>query len=144
MRSVAMSPRIRSLAINKLAVILLGLMAITARADSDSPASKTILEIEILQPANGSLALDAQKWRQVFEKLDVGVTIRSPMSGEKPGLTETPRGPFRIVRLIGVLDRSGAVVFPGRSFAQTQSTQLKEWLDELRVYGAQGSPRGKP
>src|SRR5207244_872691 len=40
--------------------------------------------------------------------------------------------------------RSDRLVFPEKSFTQADSAKLNEWLNELKTYGAQGAPDGKP
>ncbi len=44
---------------------------------------------------------------------------------------------------MGQMDRTGAVAFPGQTFKMNEPEEIKKWLDEIKVYGAQGSPEGK-
>ncbi|WP_437230537.1 hypothetical protein SH661x_002017 [Planctomicrobium sp. SH661] len=126
------------------AFIAIGMFSATALAQKpDNPADKTLLEIEILMPGVGGDPLLAQKWRGVFEELGEAVRIRQPLPSDAPKIEEVPRGPFRLVRLVGEIDRDGNLSFPGKSFKQNQSALLKEYLGELKTYGAQGSPTGK-
>jgi len=110
----------------------------------DNPADKTLLEIEILMPALGSDLTLAQKWRKVFENLGEGVRIRAPISNDAPKIDQLQRGPFRLVRLIGEINREGVLKFPGKTFQLSQQKELQEYLGELKTFGAQGSPTGKP
>lgn len=48
------------------------------------------------------------------------------------------------MKLIGQIDRDGSAVFPGHRFRQSQADELAEWIEELKTYGAQGAPTGKP
>ncbi|MCY2962129.1 MAG: hypothetical protein NT069_00505, partial [Planctomycetota bacterium] len=47
------------------------------------------------------------------------------------------------VAVVGRLDNRGRIVFPDRAFAPGEVKRLAEWLDELKSYGAQGSPEGQ-
>ena len=38
----------------------------------------------------------------------------------------------------------GRIVLPDRTFTRGDGVNLQEWVEELRLYGAQGSPEGKP
>jgi len=109
-----------------------------------NPADKTLLEIELLVPALGGNPLLAQNWRKVFEELGEGVRIRQPISSDRIKIEELPRGPFRLVRIVGEISRDGVLRVPGKSFKSTQTAELKEFLDELKTYGALGAPSGKP
>lgn len=109
-----------------------------------STADKTLLEVEILFPAIGVDPLMAQTWRKIFEEIGESVRIRQPLPSDAPKVEELQRGPFRLVRVVGELDRTGTVTFPGKSFRSNQTRQLAEYLQELKIYGAQGSPVGKP
>lgn len=110
----------------------------------ENPADKTLLEIEILMPALGTDPTLAQEWRKLFENLDVGVRIRTPISSDALKVEEQKRGPFRLVRLVGEIGRDGTLRFPGRSFTLSQQKELGEYVGELKTFGAQGSPTGKP
>ncbi|MCA9007488.1 MAG: hypothetical protein KDA70_19605, partial [Planctomycetaceae bacterium] len=44
----------------------------------------------------------------------------------------------------GSLNRNGDIQFPGHRFARSDLGRLKEWLNELKTFGAQGSPESKP
>ena len=59
-------------------------------------------------------------------------------------MKENVRGTLRWVIATGELDGRGTLKFPDRSFTLRQTTELKEWTDELKLYGAQGAPEGKP
>lgn len=110
----------------------------------ENAADKTLLEVEILMPGVAGDPLLAQRWRKVFEEIGEGVRIRQPLPSDTPKLEEIHRGPFRLVRVVGEINREGGLTFPGKTFKMNQSPQLKEFLGELKLYGAQGSPTGKP
>lgn len=111
-------------------------------ASSDRPRT-TVVQVELLTGADGG-ALSAQEWRAVFEKLDVEVQIRRGILDDKPDVKEKVVGTLRYVTVIGQLDRNGKLVFPDKTFNRGDGPKLKEWLDELKTYGSQGAPTGKP
>lgn len=108
----------------------------------EGPRSTTV-NVEILSAADGG-GLHAQAWGQVFEKWDTPLIIRRGLVSDKPEVTEKTVGTLRYVTMIGRLSRSGSLEFPGRSFERTDAVALKEWIDELKTYGVQGAPSGKP
>ena len=110
----------------------------------DNPADKTLLEIEILMPGLPGNPLQAQNWRKAFEEIGESVRVRQPLANDAPKIDEVKRGPFRLVRIVGEIHRDGTIKFPSKSFKINQTAELKEFLDELKTFGAQGSPTGKP
>ncbi len=119
-----------------------------ARAQSNrqsaSPAAKTIVEFEILMPKLGD-GLDAQRWGPTFEKIGVAVRFRQAILDDEPAVEERTRGTWRMVNVVGQMDLDGTLHFPDdKSFKMSESAKLAEWVDDLKTYGAQGSPEGKP
>lgn len=112
------------------------------RAATPRPRTTTV-EVELLAGNDGG-ALHAQQWRSIFEKLDIQMIVRRGILEEKPEIKEKEVGTLRVVTAVGRLDRNGRIVFSDRAFATGDSAKLKEWLDDLKTYGAQGSPQGKP
>lgn len=108
-----------------------------------SSRKKTSVTVELLADnmANG---LTQQQWGQAFDKIGYAVRIRQALLDEKPEVKERTLGSLRQVTVIGKLDRRGTLIFADRTFTQAQVTKLAEWLRSLEVYGAQGSPEGKP
>lgn len=104
---------------------------------------KTFVRFEILLPRMG-IGLDAQRWGPIFEQFEASVTFRQAILDDEPGIEETTRGTFRTVTVTGLLDVDGSLIFPDREFAMSETDELGEWINELKVYGAQGSPEGKP
>lgn len=109
------------------------------RADS----SQTNVKIELLIAPDGP-RLEAQQWSKTLADVGYPARIRSPLLNDTIEITETTRGPLRFVTIIGALDRRGNLVFPNRAFSPDQAAELKEWLDDLKKFGAQGSPDGQP
>jgi hypothetical protein len=113
------------------------------RAKAD-PLTETNLSVELLTGDEG-VGERAHQWLKVFEGLNVRLKVRRATVGEKPEVTERKYGnSLREVRAVGTLERDGSISFPGKRFQQSDGTRLKEWLTELRTYGAQGSPAGQP
>lgn len=108
----------------------------------DAPRS-TILNIELLAGADGG-ALHAQAWGKLFEDWDVSLVVKRGLVDDRPDIKEKTVGTLRYVTLIGKLDRAGDIAFPEHKFSRGQQRELKEWLDELKTYGIQGTPAGKP
>lgn len=108
------------------------------------PAEKTYIEIELLMPTMGVDILSPQRWGKAFEKLGHSVRVRSQLPGDKPQVSEQVRGTLRFVEVVGLLDRDGKVVFPEAAYSLNDTDKLGKWLDDLKVYGAQGAPTGQP
>ena len=104
---------------------------------------KTSVSVTLLTESTSS-ALFAQEWGRIFRDLKILVRTRRSVLDDKPSIEQNVRGTFREVRLVGVLDRQGVIHFPGHQFARKDLGKLKEWLNELKTYGAQGSPESKP
>ena len=134
-----------------LMLLLVAFPTITfAQLRTNSPATnkrtakiKTTVSVELLADAKAN-GLTAQRWGQTFEKIGYRVRIRRAILSEKPEIKERTLGRLREVRVIGKLDRSGRLIFADRTFSPSQGTKVAEWLRSLEVYGAQGSPTGKP
>lgn len=105
--------------------------------------SQTNVKVELLIESNGP-RVDAQQWSQTLADLGYPARIRSPLLDDSIEVSETTRGPLRFVTVVGSLDRRGNLVFPNRVFTPGQAADLKEWLESLKKYGAQGSPEGQP
>lgn len=105
--------------------------------------SKTIVDVELITGKNGG-ALQAQRWLPVFEQMGVDVRIRQAIFKDKPEIRENQVGPLRRVKVIGKLERTGAIVFPGKSFTRSDAAKLSEWLRDLQTFGKQGNPAGQP
>jgi len=105
--------------------------------------TSTTLHIDLLMN-DATEALQSQTWGRVFDALGHRVRVRTGGVDDEPAIEETRRGPLRTVQLTGRLDRRGTLTFPGRTFKTGDERALKEWLEELQAYGAQGSPAGQP
>ena len=79
-----------------------------------------------------------------MQKLNIAFQTRQAISTDKPQLKEQKLGRLRRVTIVAVLDRNGKIICEDRSFSLSQSEKLAEWIRELKTYGAQGAPEGKP
>lgn len=111
---------------------------------SEYDPSKTLLEIELVLPVGPSPPLLPHQWREEFEKTGEAVRIRQGLADDKPLVTERSRGPFRIVKLTGMVHLNGTLEFPDKTFRIGQSEELTRWIQEIKQYGALGSPSGRP
>lgn len=105
----------------------------------------TLIFVELVTGKEG-VGIRAHRWTEVFEKLDVTLTIRRGDPRDKPGVTETKSGAggVREVRVLGKLDARGRLVFDDRVYTENDAGKLAEWLDELREFGGQGTPDKQP
>ncbi|QDT44155.1 hypothetical protein Pan241w_42620 [Gimesia alba] len=104
---------------------------------------KTTVSVTLLTETTSS-ALYAQQWGRIFRDLNISVRTRRAVLDDKPKIKEDLRGTLREVRLTGTLDRNGEIHFPGHKFSRSELARLKEWINELKTFGAQGSPESKP
>ncbi len=111
---------------------------VAARAD------KTIIEFELIGRGPLSGGVKAHRWAETLQKLGASVRVRQPTVDDEPGVTEKTRGTLRWVKVVGVLDNKGRMLLPDRQFSTSDTVRLREWIDELKLYGAQGAPEGKP
>ncbi|HVW01577.1 MAG TPA: hypothetical protein VHB77_14590 [Planctomycetaceae bacterium] len=114
------------------------------KAGGEEGQVKTEIDIELLT-GNEGVGLRAQEWARVFEQMQLKLRIRSALPGEEPGLSQKMIGTsLRSVKVTGWLERDGTISFPGRNYSMSQTAKFKEWINELKTYGAQGAPEGKP
>lgn len=117
------------------------------RAGGSKSAKNTPATIILMELTTGDegVGFRAQRWHQVFESLDVLLTIRGGTSRDKHGITEKKlSNGARQVHILGKLDQKGRVIVEDRVFAEGDVAKLTRWIDELREYGAQGTPDGQP
>ena len=118
--------------------------ATTKPTPAKKPVAKsTTVEFELLQESGGG-GLYAQHWLKILQPLDVSLRVRRPFGDDKPDVKQREVGNLRYVTVIGSLDRAGNISFPGKTFTVGDSEKLKEWITELRTYGALGTPKGQP
>ena len=114
-----------------------------AEAGKKKPPVTTVT-VELLTGTAG-VGLKARQWAEILGKLDVVVTVRNGRSDDKLGVTERKAGgTLRSVLVVGELDSTGRLNFPDQVFTADDAEKLAAWINELRLYGAQGDPHGRP
>ena len=103
---------------------------------------QTTIDFKII--ADRAAIQKSQFWSRELAERGYSVQVRSIRFQEEPEVSEKMVGRIRVVKLVGGLNRRGELIFPKRSFNQSQVDQLAEWLRELKSFGAQGSPDEKP
>ena len=112
-----------------------------SRKAAESP--KTDITIEISAGGSG-VGLPTLNWKPVFDELGIPVTIQPGNLNGQPETTETNTAGRRHVLVKGGMDRQGTLLFEGHRFTSDEAGKFKAWIAELKAYGAQGSPEGKP
>lgn len=128
------------------ALLLLTLCAPTSAQPTDPRSNEirsTSVNVELLTASEIGF-IHAQEWAKVFESLGTSAVFRRGLASDKPEVSERVLGTLRTVTAVGRMTRTGTLEFPERSFSRNDVAALKEWLAELRTYGVQGSPKGKP
>ncbi|TXT35749.1 MAG: hypothetical protein FD138_1235 [Planctomycetota bacterium] len=117
----------------------------TARVPDDGlvKAPETDVSLELIASATAS-AEHAQAWGQRLQKFDIPFQTRQAVSGDKPEVKEQKLGRLRKVTVVAVLDRNGKILCNDRAFTLAEADKLADWIRELKTYGAQGAPQGKP
>lgn len=117
----------------------------TARLPDDglAKAPETDVSLELIASAAASTE-HAQAWGQRLQKLDIPFQTRQAVSGDKPEVKEQKLGRLRKVTVVAVLDRNGRILCNDRAFTLAEADKLADWIRELKTYGAQGAPQGKP
>lgn len=111
---------------------------------SDKKTPNTTITAELVTGSSGN-GLKARQWAEIFSKLDVVVTVRSGRSDDKLGVSERKAGgSLRVISIVGAIDSQGRLILPDQIFTENDSDKLTHWIDDLRTYGAQGDPHGRP
>ncbi len=110
---------------------------------SDEPLH-TDVKFELLLSRERTNGLAGQQWAEIFRQLNVPVRVRQPLFNDKSGIEQQTFGTTRRVTATGLLDHGGDIVFPDRRFSRNDVGKLREWIEELKTYGAQGAPTGQP
>jgi hypothetical protein len=113
------------------------------KAEKKKPSS-TLIIMELLTIGDGT-GLKAREWMETIGKMDVTLTVRPGRPTEKVEVTEKKgAGTLRTVSVRGFLDNKGQLIFPDKTFTQGDVGKLAAWIEDLRTYGAQGNPEGRP
>lgn len=117
----------------------------TARLPDDGLAKAPETEVSLELISGAAAATEhAQAWGQRLQKLDIPFQTRQAVAGDKAEVKEQKLGRLRRVTIVAVLDRNGKIVCQDRAFTLAEADKLAEWIRELKTYGAQGAPQGKP
>lgn len=104
----------------------------------------TSVSIELLQMKPGP-NLSVIKWQHTFAKLNMSVRIRAGRKSEEPKITEQNLGVLRQIKVVGIIDATGRIILPkNQVFTLADSAKFGAWIEELKTYGQQGSPKGQP
>lgn len=115
-----------------------------AAVGTRTKAPLTQVTVELMTGDEG-VGLRAHRWRDIFEKMDVTFVIRRSFYNEKPETKERKVGDsVRQVQVTGKLEPSGRLVFADHTFTEKDVGPLTDWLKDLKTYGAQGTPDGRP
>lgn len=106
---------------------------------------KTIIELEVIVPANGVSSLVAQQWGKKLEDAGITPLFRTPRAGDGQVMDEKRIGQSRFVKMHATLEPSGKLTFPNqKSFTLSNHEKFVEWVHEIEAYGVQGKPDGQP
>lgn len=111
-------------------------------ANTKAPITHVTLEILTSESSTG---VKVHQWSQVLSKLDITLNIRQGLADEKIETTEKKAGnSVRQVRAVGKMDREGRLIFADRTFNSGETDKVAAWVKELKAFGSQGTPAGKP
>lgn len=116
----------------------------TTAKSSTTKSPRRNIEFEILTPRKGMTGLFAQKWGRLFAQLKISARIRQERFNEKERIEEKKYGSGQLVLVVAKIDRKGYLVCGKKKFRLSQAGKIKEWVEELKTFGVQGSPEGKP
>ena len=123
------------------------LAAIVLLVPQTTRPKATTLSFEIITPQGTGSRVAAQDWGRVFAKLGHTVRVRQQTAsdtGSPEPVTQTETKSARRIKATGLLDNRGIVHFGKDKFRVTDTVRLKDWIDNLKKYGVQGDPSGKP
>lgn len=107
-------------------------------------AAQGKVEIEVgTQPGLGPL--ESQKWARLFEELKLDrQQIRGMRAGERLQITTSGSPESPTYHVVGVLGPDGTLKVQGKQFTLRDRERFSAWLAELREWGPQGAPVGRP
>lgn len=113
-------------------------------ADKQPRSLETRISVELVTGPEGN-GFRAQSWARFFESLEIPFKIHRGQPEDGPDLKERMVGTsLREITVIGIVAKDGALEFTGHRFGERDRDALKLWLRELKTYGVQGEPTGKP
>ena len=120
----------------------LAMFALPSRVAAQS--KKHHVQVDILIEPGPTAQLRARDWAAVFQKVGYNPTFRQGRPGEKTTIEDIAVRNEKVVKVIGLLDRNGAIDFRGQHFSKNQELPLKAWLDKLAEFGAKGPANEHP
>lgn len=100
------------------------------------------IQLELYSPP-GFNAGEAQQWYQVFKGLEVdGLQIKGGDAKPEIITRGSDANPTYVIR--GKFTKTGTLHLPGGSYTRRDRGRLATWFAELRKWGPQGAPQGKP
>lgn len=130
----------KTLSVGIVLATFAGLMLPAACAQQGSRA----VQLEILMEPGTSPQLYARDWAGVFQKMGFTPVFRQGRQGERTIVEDFEVRGRKGVKIIGLLERQGAISFVGQSFILTQEEPLQAWLTKLQANGAKGPPNEHP
>lgn len=115
----------------------------------DEPRNVLPLEIDVLTQRELAYQRHTQRWLPVFQRIQRRVTFRGPRPGDRIGLQNIDRNGRMSVKVTGLMNRDGTIVFPDhaakrQTFSLTEPDALSLWLEKVEEFGAMGPPRDNP
>lgn len=118
--------------------------AVSSRSPAKSASVRRALTLEILIQSQPSYRVKAQEWGRILQELGYAPRFREAIQGEKIRIEEQLQEGRASVLVVGGMTPEGGLKFSGRSFANTERSELGKYLAELKEHGAGGIPAGNP
>jgi hypothetical protein len=144
------------IAVSSICLVAVSMLSVQAQVTQSRPGqpkqsrgskgTKTLVEFVLLtERSSFSTQAAAQKWGRLFSRLGVSMKTQTATFGDKTEIKERKLGRYRVVKVLAKLERNGRLRISSKiSFALSDAPKVKKWIEELTIYGAQGSPDGKP
>lgn len=132
-----------SVSVRPVALLLVTLIA-AVFAPVSAWGKDRYLQIEVLIPPGPTSQLMARDWAAVFQKIGQSPTFRQGRSGESTTLEDFELRGEAGVKVVGLLERDGTIVFRGQKFGPKDDVALTAWFGKLQQHGAKGPPSEHP
>lgn len=122
-----------------LLILLLASFATPAVHAADGKVEFELYMVKGFQP------IDSQRWFELLQELDVGgLQIRQATGRDVPEIVTGGTASRPVYKVKAYLTDRGEMLLPNDKFKLQDRSKLKTWLEELRTWGPQGKPEGKP
>lgn len=115
-----------------------------AAAFDETTAVRRTLDLEVLIQSQTSYRLRAQEWGRVLQDLGYSVKFREARAGEAPGVEDRNDGDLLQTRVVAGMAADGSLRVGSQRFTLDTTQPLVNWLEEIRLYGANGPPNANP